>query len=795
MSRSFLSLASLLATPFLASCITGEDAADMTPTPASADNGAYEGRPEIAGEERRGMFRINGEVQELTYLVKGDKAFLDGDIEVPIGAKEIEGVQQAHAVTDLSDTWVGGTVPYSFASDVHENYRKVIRAALAVWEANTPLKFVVRTTQSDYIQFSGTGTGCSSLVGRQGGMQVITLEGINTADDSGCGSQRTVMHEVGHAIGLFHEQSRPDRHAFLNVMTSNMEAGKTSQVAIHPEGQSIGAYSFASVMQYGTFAFSKTDNPVLERKGVWSVRYGGSGGWQTLRTNAMNDVTTRALLIGDLDGNGRVDGIKHDSTGVWWIPNMAGNWQLRNASSIVAGELATGDWNNDGKDDLITVSSGMIRVAYSGSGPFYPVAPTTVPTSWMRFCDFNGDGRTDAFRADNGQWSVHYSGQSGWTSLGAHPQVITNLRFADVNNDGSCDVYGHNTDPSWLLYSASATEPMVTLPHNPATFFVGDRSVAVDKAIHGDFDGDGQIEVLGKKLTDTDDPAYTYQIASKPSGPEYTSLAIGAMPDPSYLKVADVNGDGRDDLLMTGVIQLSSTLAPTDIETVNKMYSSQWQVSYSGSGMWNTLNLSGYAMDQLAFGDFDGNGKTDVFRTDGTKWWVSDNGSGGWKHVMTSGYPMSRLKFADFDGDGTCDVFLIADGKFLVSWGARTAYEQINASGVTNVQVGDLNGDNKADVFTAWSGRWYASWGGTTGWSHINTSGVTPENVRLHDFNGDGRADVFHADGSSWKVSYSGTSGWSTLNTSGYEYDVLRFGDFDGNGTTDVLAMHGRIVD
>ena len=47
----------------------------------------------------------------------------------------------------------------------------------------------------------------------------------------------------------------------------------------------------------------------------------------------------------------------------------------------------------------------------------------------------------------------------------------------------------------------------------------------------------------------------------------------------------------------------------------------RWYVSDGGTGNWQEINTSGYRVDKLAFADFDGDGKTDVFRADGTKWW------------------------------------------------------------------------------------------------------------------------------------------------------------------------------
>ena len=163
------------------------------------------------------------------------------------------------SVGRTSGRWPNNTVYYTVNSNLPNQSR--VTDAIAEWEAKTNLRFVQRTNQSDYIEFR-SGSGCSSSVGRVGGRQFINLA-------SGCSTGNNI-HEIGHAIGLYHEHTRGDRDDYVIVNFQNIQSGRANNFYTYiqrgTDGQDYtSTLDFGSIMMYSSFAFSNNGQPTITK--------------------------------------------------------------------------------------------------------------------------------------------------------------------------------------------------------------------------------------------------------------------------------------------------------------------------------------------------------------------------------------------------------------------------------------------------------------------------------------------------------------------------------------------------
>lgn len=157
--------------------------------------------------------------------------------------------------------WDKGLIPYMFHDELPQATRNDILSAIDVWESNTQIHFQKIDAPSpqipDYVIFiPDEGKRCASYVGKQGGGQTVRLaKRCNTMN---------IVHELGHTIGLWHEQSRLDRDSYVKIVWENIYEQNWYNFNQHiTDGKDYGDYDYQSIMHYSAFAFSKNNQKTI----------------------------------------------------------------------------------------------------------------------------------------------------------------------------------------------------------------------------------------------------------------------------------------------------------------------------------------------------------------------------------------------------------------------------------------------------------------------------------------------------------------------------------------------------
>ncbi|KFM60032.1 Zinc metalloproteinase dpy-31, partial [Stegodyphus mimosarum] len=190
---------------------------------------------------------------ELNPTRTGDgKPIVEGDIVLPPGSKRQNEIEEHKGIVNILTIWTNGKVSYNFHSSVDDSLKAMIVDAMGEWEKHTCLKFTEKAIDFNYLRFRADQEGCWSMIGR-----INTIfAGQDVSIGPGCNRSNIIVHEIGHAIGFYHEQSRNDRDRYIHILWNNMPVARYSQFDKGIENPRGVEYDFTSVMHYGPMAFT-----------------------------------------------------------------------------------------------------------------------------------------------------------------------------------------------------------------------------------------------------------------------------------------------------------------------------------------------------------------------------------------------------------------------------------------------------------------------------------------------------------------------------------------------------------
>lgn len=599
-------------------------------------------------------------------------------------------------------------------------------------------------------------------------------------------------------------------------------------------------------------------------------------------TNVATNPDTSLFSPADYDGDGDLDLLSTSQTGSYasYIQNNGDGTYAASVSLATAAASSfnvSGDFNGDGNEDFLAAHTAAGNVGIylgNGNGTFAAgvCAGNTTSASFISVADFDGDGNLDYSAVSGGANTASvflgngdgtFANSATITTVGGDALIASAV--GDFNNDGEKDialatsnrnynlVYYGNGNGTFALGASIASSTAVTAS-TTAYIVAGDlngdgiddlaSSAKSDGVINVNFsNGDGTFrprvtyavtggnthsvqigDIDGDGITDL---AYTTTAAGTPhlgvlkghgSGAFRAPVTIAATGDSALSQIADLNGDGRNDLIFKDYSSSSLRILQSNRVTSTIRVPEYTYTAPNLSLLNSETNLT--TSDEIlsyAVADFDGDGDNDLFGIDrgsGNGYFIRSNGNG------TFGPPQTRTGAiggtipvaGDFNLDGKADLFITnstsnysavalgnGDGTF------QAEITSVALPGAGNVSAGDFDGDGKTDlVAVAYNDNYVQVYRGNGDGTFANGGTITlgvgdlSIDVKIGDFNDDGKKDfvvvsqnrnylsVYNGNGDgTFAVGASLAASVSSAVTS---LRSIAVGDINGDGADDIAV-------
>ncbi|MGA9896841.1 MAG: choice-of-anchor D domain-containing protein [Terriglobales bacterium] len=445
----------------------------------------------------------------INYSLVNGKAIYQGDMildrvtpmmsqaAVSAGMGQAGGESMTIAYSQYLWPKVGGVATVYYIIDANSDPQATPTINAAIAQSNADFSGVIQWVQwnpqnpqsPNYVDIDLSGNDYSGSCEASEGYEAVPAQPMT---GSFLCAEGTILHEIGHVIGLWHEQSRSDRDTYVTVNYQNIIKGSRFNFdIIQDDVQNMTLYDYASLMQYPAFSFIRNGGPGIETipAGMPLGSFDGIPVPQTVDYSAgdkegierlYGPPPTQITVTSNPPGlQVTVDGVAVTTPQVYtWALNsthtLAVPTNVQTLTGFIQGSTTSatfyytyGRWNDSTtQDHSITVTPG------NGDVPFPATSPqvATYTANFIQLVPYT----TTVYPANTGSvvpspQPQSYPGVSGVYFIARQQVTMTATATSGWN------FYDFNNGPFWLPAGLSA---------NPKTFYVPDSGDPVNTTVY-----------------------------------------------------------------------------------------------------------------------------------------------------------------------------------------------------------------------------------------------------------------------------------------------------------------------
>ncbi|MBI3474978.1 MAG: VCBS repeat-containing protein [Acidobacteria bacterium] len=439
--------------------------------------------------------------------------------------------------------------------------------------------------------------------------------------------------------------------------------------------------------------------------------------------------------------------------------------------------VATGDFNGDGKLDVVNLDTGsnLNVMLGKGDGTFQtPItlniaAPNIFPEA-IAVGDFNGDHQLDVavwavseisansevhIFLGNGAGSLTFSATYSAPASSTFNPGPNSIVASDVNGDGKLDLVAMTPENGVFVFLGKGDGSLQ--PPVAYTAVCGGSIINCGGLAVGDLNGDNKPDLaLNTNATTGGGMTILLNNGNGTFGtPTYYPVGIAGVFAANDIAIGDVNGDKKPDVVITG----------SSVSAI--VYLNQGSGTFAVNGTLGTVSLN--PTNNIVLADINNDKKLDIIVPDGFGNVFTFFGKAKGKFTAGPAYPLQAcndcsnflVAMGDFNGDGTLDLLesngldtiTVSLGRGDGSFQTSQLYNFTGINQAGNLVTADFNGDGLPDIAQSLAGSAAGKIGinlgssnGAPGTTTFATASTCTANfvwsVATGDVNGDGKADL-----------------------------------------------------